>query len=190
MITALYAGSFDPVTFGHLSVIKRAAMAFDQLIIGVGHNPEKKPFIDVSTRVQFIQEWIEGEPSRNMTVESYAGLTTDFAKEQKATILIRGIREEADLKNELYIARINRKLTGIETIFFGPEDGSMLVSSTFVRQVWQLGQDPDRLKDLVPQNVIDELVRLRTDRKHLLKEATIKARGGDNDEAAKDVIRL
>ena len=198
MATALYAGSFDPITFGHLSVVERVMAIFDKVIIGVGHNPEKTPFLDVDTRVRFIQEWLDEEERCDgrfvpdpdwITVESYSGLTTDFAKEREASILIRGVREESDLKSELYIARINRRLAGIETLFFGPDDKHMLVSSTFVRQVWELGQDPDRLVGLVPQLVIDDLVARRSSRKHQLAKLTIKARGGD-DQAAKDLVAL
>lgn len=164
MTTALYAGSFDPITFGHLSVMLRAKDIFNKLIIGVGINPTKESFFSAEQRVKFIQTTLvehgrqeQGFPYRNIDVFQYDTLTIEFAKKVGANILIRGIRDEADLRNELYLARINKRLSGLETLFLGPEDGHIMASSTFVRQVWQFGKDVQLLSGLVPRVVLEAL---------------------------------
>jgi len=154
MSVALYAGSFDPVTLGHLDIMCRVNKMFSRLYIGIGKNPEKEGWLPIRVREQFIRDNLL--PS--VTVCSYQGLTVDFAKEVGATILVRGVRDYGDLRKEMHIARVNKRISGIETVFLPPSDEHLILSSTFVRQVWEFGgKDPLRLENLVPDNVIEYL---------------------------------
>lgn len=166
---AVFPGSFDPITFGHLDIVKRAACLFEKLIIGVGINPEKKPLFSTETRVGLIIESLSSCDALVATfahrgdieVSTYQGLTIDFAKQQGATVLVRAIRDFADLQFEMHQARLNRRIGGIETLFLSPSDSHLVTSSTLVRQIWEYGQkDATKLVDLVPQCVIDKLQHL------------------------------
>ena len=116
MATAIYPGSFDPVTRGHLDIIKRAAKVNDRLIVAVLINSAKHPLFTVEERVAMLQECCKGIP--NVTVESFDGLTVEFAKKRHATVMVRGLRAVTDFENEIQLAQTNHALMpGVETMF-------------------------------------------------------------------------
>lgn len=149
---AVYPGSFDPITHGHLDVIRRAARLFPRLIVGVGLNPGKQPIFTLEERLKAIRPHIAH--FRNVSVDSYTGLTMDFVRDCGARVMIRGIRDLADLSSELQQANVNLSIGGIETIFLLTSDQHVMTSSTYVKQIFELGGgDIDRIKRLVPENV-------------------------------------
>ena len=134
MTTALYAGSFDPVTKGHLDIIKQSSEIFERVIIGVAYNPEKSGFIPVSDRVLLIKECVKDIP--NCEVFFYDGLTVNFAKEHNAKVLIRGLRNSADFEYEEQLAKINYDLAdNIKTIFMTSMQEYNYISSSAIREL-------------------------------------------------------
>ena len=150
MRRAIFPGSFDPLTNGHLDVIKRSAPLFDEMIVAVVNNPDKTPMFSVEERVAMINEIIptveHGDCS--MTVDSFSGLTADFAKRSGATAIVRGIRAVSDYEYELRMALMNRKLEPtVETVFLMADEEFSYVSSTLMKQVFLLG---GRVDGLIP----------------------------------------
>jgi len=145
MTVALFPGSFDPPTHGHLDALTRAAALFDRVVIGVVHNPSKTPLFTAEERVAILTELLSGHPS--VTVRSFTGLLVSFAREIGAGVIVKGIRGIGDFDYELTMAQMNRTLTGIDTVFVptSPEYGYL--SSSLVREVARLGGAVD---DLVP----------------------------------------
>lgn len=139
MKKAIFPGSFDPFTLGHHSIVKRALSFMDEVIVGIGINEGKRSLIPVEKRVDMIRLLYADEP--RVKVEAYSGLTVDFAREQAAEFIIRGIRTVKDFEYEEGIADINRKLTGIETIFLFTEPELASVSSSVVRELLHYGKD-------------------------------------------------
>ena len=139
MKKAIFPGSFDPFTLGHHSIVKRALSFMDEVIVGIGINEGKQCLIPVEKRVDMIRRLYADEP--RVKVEAYSGLTVDFAREQAAEFIIRGIRTVKDFEYEEGIADINRKLTGIETIFLFTEPELASVSSSVVRELLHYGKD-------------------------------------------------
>ena len=139
MKKAIFPGSFDPFTLGHHSIVKRALTFMDEVIVGIGINEGKRSLIPVEKRVDMIRRLYADEP--RVKVEAYSGLTVDFAREQAAEFIIRGIRTVKDFEYEEGIADINRKLTGIETIFLFTEPELASVSSSVVRELLHYGKD-------------------------------------------------
>jgi pantetheine-phosphate adenylyltransferase len=139
MKKAIFPGSFDPFTLGHHSIVKRALSFMDEVIVGIGINEGKRSLIPVEKRVDMIRRLYAYEP--RVKVEAYSGLTVDFAREQAAEFIIRGIRTVKDFEYEEGIADINRKLTGIETIFLFTEPELASVSSSVVRELLHYGKD-------------------------------------------------
>ncbi len=137
--TALFPGTFDPITNGHVDVIKRAAAIFDELIIAVGDNPEKKSLLDRDRREQIVREVLADVP--NVRVVSYNGLTVEFARKVDADVIVRGLRSAIHLGLELQMAMTNRAVTGIETVFVLPGAGSAFISSSLIRQIARSGGD-------------------------------------------------
>jgi pantetheine-phosphate adenylyltransferase len=157
-IIAVYPGSFDPVTHGHLDVIRRASQLFNTLIIGVGQNPEKKELFSQEERLQLIAPHVSHLP--NVRSEAYAGLTIDFVRHCAGRVLIRGIRDVHDLSSELQQANVNLALGSVETVFLLTSDQHAMTSSTYVKQIFEMGGgDPERVKRLVPTNVAHALAR-------------------------------
>ena len=130
---ALFPGTFDPFTLGHLSIVERGLRLVDEIIIAIGVNPEKKTFFPLEQRIEMISKLFESNPK--IKVRSYRGLTVDFAKETGAQFVIRGIRSINDFEYEKNIADINRKIAGIETIVLFTESEYMYISSSFVREL-------------------------------------------------------
>ncbi len=139
MRRALFPGTFDPFTIGHYSVVKRALGFMDEVVIGIGVNDQKKTYFPTEKRVEMIRQLFADEP--RIRVEAYSGLTIDFAKEQEAQFIVRGIRTVRDFEYEETIADINRKLAGIETILLFTEPELTSISSTIVRELLQYGKD-------------------------------------------------
>jgi len=155
---ALFAGSFDPITLGHLDIMERASRIFDCLVIGVGVNPEKDAWLSPTERIDLIKPHLkDGNLSKacDVQISSYSGLTVHFAKGEGAHVLIRGVRDATDLRKEMEMARINRRLSSLETLFLQPSDDKLVLSSSLVRQVFFFGsKDATTLEGMVPYNVI------------------------------------
>jgi pantetheine-phosphate adenylyltransferase len=139
---AVYPGSFDPITLGHVDIIARSSKLFDQLHVLVVHNPEKQPRFDSSQRINLIRESLAeaGVVEDNITItELSTGLLVDYIRKVDAQVLIKGFRNNVDLDYELPMAKVNRDLSGIETIFISADPQYGLVASSLVRQVAALG---------------------------------------------------
>lgn len=139
MRRAIFPGSFDPFTIGHHSIVKRALAFMDEIVIGIGVNEGKQSCIPADKRLQMIKQLYKDEP--RVKVEVYSGLTVDFADKWEASFIIRGIRTVRDFEYEEGIADVNKKLSGIETIFLFTEPEFSSVSSTVVRELLHYGRD-------------------------------------------------
>jgi pantetheine-phosphate adenylyltransferase len=152
-VTAIYPGSFDPVTNGHLDLIARGAKLFDRLIVGVLRNSAKNPLFSVDERVAMLREGAAA--FANVEVDTFAGLLVDFAREKQAHAVLRGIRAISDYEYELQMALMNRRLNpDVETIFLMPDAKYSYVSSRLVKQVFHVGGS---VEGLVPDFVIERL---------------------------------
>jgi len=162
MTTALYPGTFDPVTNGHLDVLSRAAQLFDQVIVAVsGENSAKQTAFDTKTRVTLVRENLSLHD--NVTVEPFDGLLVDYAREKKARVLVRGLRAVSDFEYEFQMAQMNRHLDSeLETIFLMPNEKYFYTSSQLIKQVHLFG---NRETELVPQNVLLALRELSNEKK-------------------------
>ncbi|MFV0387174.1 MAG: pantetheine-phosphate adenylyltransferase [Pyrinomonadaceae bacterium] len=159
MKRAIFPGSFDPLTMGHLDIIERSVDLFDEIIIAVLNNPEKKPMFSPEERCEIIKRVLEDFESKSCTlnVQSFRGLLVDFAKNKNATAIIRGIRAVSDYEYELRMALMNRKLEPqIETVFLMAAEEYSYVSSRLLKQVFTLG---GRVEGLVPELVETEMKR-------------------------------
>src|SRR5687767_5026362 len=153
MRRAVFPGSFDPLTNGHLDIIKRSAPLFDEIVIAVLNNPDKKPMFTVEERCALIREILPVVPNGGcrLVVDSFSGLTADFARKKEATAIVRGIRAVADYEYELRMALMNRRLEPeIETVFLIAGEEYSYVSSTLMKQVFELG---GRVEGLIPELV-------------------------------------
>ena len=130
---AVFPGSFDPITLGHVDIIRRALPFFDELTIAVGINTEKKYMFSLQQRMEFIQKTFQNEPA--VKVVSYKGLTVDFCKATAANLILRGLRNPADFEFEKAVAHINQKLSGIETLFLLTAAETASISSSIVREI-------------------------------------------------------
>ena len=133
MKCAVFPGSFDPITLGHLDILERSIPLFDEIIIGVGSNSEKKYMFPLSKRMAFIEETFS--EYKSISVAKYQGLTIEFCKNVQANFIIRGLRNPADFEFEKAIAHTNRKLSGIETVFLLTSAKTSFISSSIVREV-------------------------------------------------------
>ena len=135
MITAVYPGSFDPATYGHLDIIKRASVSFDRVIVGVLHNSAKSPLFSVEERVNILKKATQDIP--NVEVRSFSGLAVDFAKECQAHTIVRGLRAITDFEYELQMAQTNRMLSHgkIDTVFLTTSLEYAYLSSSAIKQI-------------------------------------------------------
>ncbi len=133
MRKAIFPGSFDPITVGHFDIIKRGAELFDELVIAIGVNAEKKYMFSLEERVSFIEEAFNNNPK--ISVVTYQGLTVDFCKKIEAQFILRGLRNPADFEFEKAIAHTNKVLTGIDTVFLLTSAETSFISSSIVRDV-------------------------------------------------------
>ena len=151
-VRAIFPGSFDPITNGHLDVINRGMKLFDELIVAVGRSPLKDQLFSPEERVEMIAELIKDLPG--VSVEGFNGLTVEYARQKKANVILRGLRSLTDVNYEFELAMTNRSVTGIETVFVMTTEQYGFISSTLVRQVASLGGD---ISNLVPENVYRRL---------------------------------
>ncbi|SFS73833.1 pantetheine-phosphate adenylyltransferase [Lutibacter maritimus] len=137
MRRAIFPGSFDPITLGHVDIINRALPLFDEIIIAIGINADKSYMFSLEDRIQFIKENYTNEPK--VKVETYTGLTIDFCKKLKVDFILRGLRNPADFEFEKAIAQTNRKLSNIETVFLLTSATTSYISSSIVRDIIRNG---------------------------------------------------
>ena len=143
---AVFPGSFDPITNGHLDIIARGLSVFDEVLIAILMNPEKSPLFTVEERVATIQEAYQGDA--RVRVETFSGLLVDYAEKVGASVIVRGLRAVSDFEYEFQMALMNRRLNPhIETVFMMPAEGYSYLSSRLVKEVFQLG---GRVSELVP----------------------------------------
>lgn len=153
MIKAIYPGSFDPVTLGHLDIIQRASRNFEQLIVGVLNNKSKLPLFTVEERVKMLEDVVREIP--NVKIMSFSGLLVDFAKEQNAHCIIRGLRAITDFEYELQMAQINNILNSdIDTMFLTASNDYSYLSSTTVKEIASFGGE---IEKFVPEEVCDKI---------------------------------
>jgi pantetheine-phosphate adenylyltransferase len=152
-VKALYPGTFDPPTNGHVDLIQRGAKLFDHLVVAVLNNPGKNPFFTVEERVEMLRESISG--LSNVSVATFDGLMVDFARQQGASAVLRGIRAISDYEYEFQMALMNRRLAPeIETVFLQPAGRYSFVSSRMLKEVFSFGGE---VTGLVPPNVLKRL---------------------------------
>jgi len=150
---AVFPGSFDPITQGHVSLVNRSASLFDEIIVAVGLNSEKKAMFPAETRIKWIKQVFSGLP--NVRVQQYSGLTVDFCREVGAGFLLRGLRTSADFEFERSIGQVNKMLDHhIETVFLLAEARYTPVSSSIVRDVIRYKGD---ISFMVPPEIIEEI---------------------------------
>ena len=154
MAIAVYPGSFDPFTYGHIDIATRAAKMFDTVHIVVVHNPAKNPRLTTAQRVELITEILNGKPGNYVVSSLDTGLLVDYCKDLGADALVKGVRTNVDLDYELPMAQVNRDLSGIETIFIPADPTHGFVSSSLVKQVFDLGGD---ISKYVPSEVVKAL---------------------------------
>ncbi|HLR66041.1 pantetheine-phosphate adenylyltransferase [Virgibacillus alimentarius] len=152
---AICPGSFDPVTNGHLDIIQRGARIFDHIIVAVFNNQSKSPLFSVKERIHLLEEVTKDLP--NVTIDSNAGLLIDYAKEQNAQVILRGLRAVSDFEYEMQITSMNRKLDeNIETFFMMTNNQYSFLSSSMVKEVAKYNAD---VSDLVPKEVEKALIQ-------------------------------
>ena len=149
---AIFPGSFDPITNGHMDVIKRGRELFDELIIAVGQSSLKDSLFSQAERVEIIKEAIDGMP--RVSVEAFSGLMVEYAKSKNADVILRGMRSLTDVHYEFKLAMTNRAVAGLETVFVMTSSEYGFTSSTFIREVAQLGGN---VSQLVPPSVVKHL---------------------------------
>ena len=166
-VIAIYPGSFDPITNGHLDLIQRGSRTFDRLIVSILRNDAKEPLFSVEERTEMLREVLHVYP--NVEVDSFDGLLVDHAAARSATVLLRGIRAISDYEYELQMALMNRRLQPkLETVFMMPAEAYSYVSSRLVKEVYQLGAS---INGLVPA-LVEE--RMRTKSKDQITKSKVQ----------------
>jgi pantetheine-phosphate adenylyltransferase len=153
-VRAIFPGSFDPITNGHLDVIERGIKLFDELIIAVGRSPVKNQLFTPEERVEMISELINRKKMPGVSVESFEGLTVEYAARKKADVILRGLRSLTDVQYEFQLAMTNRAVAGIETVFIMTSEQYGFTSSTLIREIASLGGD---LSNLIPKSIQERL---------------------------------
>ena len=150
---AIYPGSFDPLTNGHVDIIERGARIFDSIVVAILANVEKKPLFSEQERVSIIRDVFKGKD--NVQVETFEGLLVEYAQRKKASVLVRGLRAVSDFEYEFQMALMNRHLApGLETVFMMPAEQYTYISSRLIKEVFMLGGE---VEGLVPPIVEDKL---------------------------------
>lgn len=170
---AIYPGSFDPITLGHLDVIQRARRLFDRLIVGVGHHPGKDQLFSTGERVRLVGrlvgELVERESAGcPVDVEAFEGLTADFARAVGASVLVRGVRNLSDLQYEVRTAVTNREVAGLETVFMVADQKYAYTSSSLIKQITAMGAELSPLLAMVPPAVLEALEKKKAQRHPVL----------------------
>ncbi|MBI5194030.1 MAG: pantetheine-phosphate adenylyltransferase [Nitrospirae bacterium] len=155
-VTAIYPGTFDPITNGHIDIIIRSLKSFDHIIVGIGPNPKKTTLFSLEERISMVKECLGSTP--NVSVKTFDGLLVDFAKKQNATVIIRGLRAISDFEYEFQMALMNRKLdSDIETVFLMPSEEYSYLTSSIIKVVASFGGD---ISSLVP-SVANDMLKLK-----------------------------
>ena len=150
MTTAIYPGSFDPLTFGHVDIIERSARLFDTVIVAILTNPQKAPLFTVDERIEIMQSILK---PRFSNVDVFHGLLVDYARQKKAQVIVRGIRAVTDYEYEFQMALMNRRLTpDIETVFMMPAENYSYLSSRLVKEIAELGGSVTGLVPVIVEN--------------------------------------
>lgn len=150
----LYAGSFNPFTLGHLGITRQASELFDEVVILIAQNPQKPSPLDAETLQKLIEQTVRQAGLQGVTVAVHDGVAARFAQQIKATWLIRGLRNETDFQYEETIAKVNRQLTGLKTVYFRADDEVAYVSSSMAMDLFNHGEDVSRF---LPKNIIEHL---------------------------------
>lgn len=152
---AVYPGTFDPLTNGHVDIVKRALKIFDKVILAIAHNSKKQAFFTIEERIGLISQVLGSEP--NLEITSFQGLTSDYCEEKGATAIIRGLRAVADFDYEYAISLLNKKLSPeVETVFFMASGENSFISSSMVKEVARYGKT---VENYVPEVVNDALLK-------------------------------
>lgn len=152
MTTAIYPGSFDPVTYGHIDIINRAAKLFDKVIVGVFHNPDKSPLFSIEQRVSFLRDSVAAS---NVEVVCFDGLLADYTQNNDINVVIRGLRAVSDFEYEFQMALTNRKLnSNLETVFMPSKEEFTYLSSSMVKTI---AQHKGNVYEFVPEPVVEAL---------------------------------
>ncbi|AUC60237.1 pantetheine-phosphate adenylyltransferase CoaD [Cyanobacterium sp. HL-69] len=152
---AIYPGSFDPITLGHLDLIQRGSVLFEQIIVAVLKNPNKKPLFSLETRVKQIRLCTQDIP--NVEVDTFSGLTVEYAKLKQAGVLLRGLRVLSDFEQELQMAHINKTLANnVETVFLATNTEHSFVSSSVVKEIARFG---GKIDHLVPEAIAPDIYK-------------------------------
>lgn len=150
---AIYPGTFDPITNGHIDLVNRATRLFDEVILAIAANPSKQPMFSLAERVRLAEQIFQG--NQKVRVLGFAGLLANFAREQQAQVLIRGVRAVADFEYEFQLASMNRQLNPeLDSLFMTPSEKNMFISSTLVKEVARHGGD---VSNFVSSNVLAAL---------------------------------
>lgn len=153
----VFPGTFDPITYGHLDVIERGSEIFDELVVGVGYNPQKNAIFTPQERITLINNLLQERKITNVKVEVFTGMTVDFVQEMKAKAILRGIRTYADFEYEFQLAIANRRMANIETVFVMASAENSFIRSTLIREACALGGN---VSAFVPPEV-EKLLRER-----------------------------
>jgi pantetheine-phosphate adenylyltransferase len=170
----VFPGSFDPITYGHLDVIRRGRRLFDEIIVAIGRHPGKGSLFSPEERVEMaevlVKELVSDEPREApVVVQSFSGLTVDFARSVKATALLRGVRNLSDLQYEVQQALTNREVADLETAFVVAGQTFAYTSSSLIKQITAMGQDLTALAAMVPPLVVERL-KAKKEARHPLLE--------------------
>ena len=154
MTTAIYPGSFDPVTYGHIDIINRAAKLFDKVIVGIFHNPDKRPLFSIEQRESFLRDSVTAS---NVEIVSFEGLLAEYCRQHGVDAIVKGLRAVSDFDYEFQMAMANKKINPeLETIFLTADSDSMYLSSSMVREIGSMGGD---ISNFVPECVHDRIVK-------------------------------
>ena len=155
-ITAIYPGTFNPVTLGHIDVAGRAAKMFDNLIVAVAASPGKEPHFTLEQRCDMAEQVLSAHS--NISVETFSGLLVDFAREKNASVIVRGLRAVSDFEYEVQLANLNRKMEpDVETVFVAAASQYTFVSSSIVREIAALGGDVSQFVDPLVETALKKL---------------------------------
>jgi pantetheine-phosphate adenylyltransferase len=165
---AIYTGSFDPISYGHLDILRRSRGMFDEVVLAIGRNPNKEALFSFDERLELARALVADMLAKDtggahIRVDHYTGLTVDYARSVAACAIVRGIRNITDLAGECQLAITNRQVAGIETVFIVTGENFAYTSSSLIKQIAALGGSLDALSTLVPPMVVEALRAKRRD---------------------------
>lgn len=159
-VTAIYPGTFDPITNGHTDLIQRACRLFDKVIVAIAANPKKTPLFNLDERVELARGVLAGLETDKVEVCGFDSLLADFARERDATVILRGLRAVSDFEYEFQLAGMNRRLApGVETIFLTPAEKYTFISSSLVKEVASLGGEVEEFVDPTVKAALNNRMR-------------------------------